>query len=264
MKNKKTAILLFLSIFLLSVSLVMGTLTHNTPSTTGETINGTFLFNTTTDMENTLNCTWATTADGVFAITLNESSNQKTFINSTDTASLVTDAEDTTVTILCTNVTGTTDTNTIVINVDNTDPVCSFSVDTDITQVYSASGVQTTQASTDTTDITYAWTLYDPNGNSKTTSTSASPSFSITDFDQIGDFIIGLIVTDEAGKTNACTNDTIMVSGSDSSSDDIIDGGTTTTTTTNYKLIGILVMILFVVIICAVGGFFVISSMKKK
>lgn len=265
MKNKNLITTVMLMAFLLfSVSLVAGAITSNTPATAGDTVTGTYVFNATTALAEAYNCTWATTADGVFAITANSTADQTEFTNSTDTTAL-TDAEDTTITITCTNSTGSTETKTLTINVDNTAPVCSFAVDVDVTEILSAGGVQTTQQSTDTTDLTYAWTLYDPNGNSKTTSTSASPNFLLTDFDQIGDYKIGLTVTDEASKSTACTNRTIMVSGNDDGTTDVVVGGTTTTTTTGGDNTIIIVMIVvLVIIILAVGLYFVIGMSKKR
>lgn len=260
-KNFITSVLA-ITFLLMSLAMVQGAITFTTPSATGATLNGTYVFNVTTALTGALNCTWATTEDGVFAKTVNTTADQTVFTNSTNTATL-TDDEDTTLTVTCANA-STTESGTKVINIDNTAPVCSFTVSDDVVEYMSQSGVQTTQASSDTTDLTYAWILYDPQGNSKTTSTSASPLFSLTDFDELGDFKIGLTVTDEASKKTACTNKTIMVNDDSDDDDDAITTGTTTTTSSGGdSTVIIIVVVVIIICIVAVGGWFLISSAKK-
>ena len=212
-KNNKILVGVFLFSVLFSIALLSATITINTP-TASEAINGTYLFNITTDQNATLNCTWSTTADSNFAITVNTSAEQKEFTNSTDTTSL-TEVKDTTLTVTCTNSSNNQQSATRTISIDNTAPTCSFSIGIgeETLSYMDPIGVSPTDASSDTTTLTYLWTVWDSAGNSQDTSTSSTPNFASEDFDEIGEFTLGLTVTDEVGKSTSCTNKTIFVKG---------------------------------------------------
>ena len=258
-KQKYLALTLFFS-FMFALAMVSAAVTFIAPSSTGSTATGSYLFNVTTNLANTENCTFATTADGVFNVTVNDTTSDTVFNVTFDTTTL-TDAEDTTLTVICNNTTGSTQTNTLVINVDNTAPVCSFLIDRNTVDFQDGIGVETTQSSTDTTDLTYLWTLYRSDDTSSTTSTSTAPTFSGSDFDQVDEFTLALVITDEASKSTACTNQTILVSGSNG--DGTVAVAELTTFVEERKtemIVGILVLFLLLV---AVAGYFIIINGKK-
>jgi len=123
----------------------------------------------------------------------------------------------------------------------------------DTIEYMDAFGIYPSDASTDTTALTYAWILYDPSGNSQQTSTSSAPNFASEDFDEIGEFTVSLIVTDEVSKTNACTNQTVDVRGSNGDiAPSIISQITTLKDNTTYMVGGGLILL----IIAGVAGIF--------
>lgn len=258
-KDKIFTLALLLS-FVFALTIVSAAITFNTPSTAGDTVTGTFVFNVTTDLTNTENCSWATTADSIFNTTINVTTGQLVFNVSFDTTAL-TDAEDTTLTVTCTNTTAATDIDTLLINVDNTAPVCSFSKDREIVDFQDGVGIVTTQASTDTTDLTYAWTLYRSDSTSSATSTDSAPTFSGSAFDQPDEFILGLIVTDEASQSTGCTNQTITVSGSNGGG---LSGAPITSAFIQENKTELIVggIIFLIVVLGAVAVLFVINSKK--
>ena len=252
---------LFFSV-LFSMILVSSAITFNTPSTAGDTVTGTYSFNITTSLSEALYCNLSTTASSQFNSTLNTTGSQTEFIITYDSTG-ITDVEDTTLTANCSNSTDSEQT-TLVINVDNTDPVCSFtlSIGEDTIDYMDAYGIYPTDASTDTTDLTYAWILYDPSTNSQQTSTSTAPNFAGSDFDEIGEFIVSLIVTDEASLTHACDNKTVMVKGSNDDEISILPG--TITTFIQEKRTPMIVISAVVVLFSLVAvSFFVINKSKK-
>lgn len=206
---------LFSIVFVLaSISFASAAMTFVAP-TAGGTVNGTFTFEVTiatSDVTNALFGNWSTTDDPFFNNTKNITEEQVSWNITMDT-SVLTDAEDTTLTVNISNATASI-TSSILINVDNTDPVCSFTKDRDNVKFQDGLGLITTQGSTDTTDLTYSWILSRGDGTTSTTKTEASPTFLGADFDQIDEFVLALTVTDEASKSNICTNQTIGVAGS--------------------------------------------------
>lgn len=256
-KNKIFALGFFLS-FILIITMASAAVTIITPSAAGTTVTGSYTFNLTTNLANAVNCTWATTADGVFNVTTNDTASDTVFNVTIDTTSL-TDAEDTTLTTICTNTSSGTQQTTLLINVDNTNPVCSFTIDRNVVEFQDGIGITTTQGSTDTTDLTYAWTLYRGDGTTSTTSTSASPSFSGSNFDQIDEFTLGLTVTDEASKSSSCTNQSIIVKGANGEAP---VAGITTFIQENKTMMILLGATLFILLV-AIAGFFIISHSKK-
>ena len=207
MKKSNT---LFSVSLVLALFLMMGiasALTVNTP-TQSQAINGTFLFNATTVLPNALNCTFSTTANSNFAITVNSSAGQTEFTNSSNTASL-TEVADTTLTVVCRNATAS-ESATRTISIDNTNPSCSFEISNEFISRQSGLGVSMTQKSTDTTDLTYSWVLTNDVGSSKATYTTSEPTFSNGDLEDLGEHTITLTVTDEVSKHASCT-DTFLV-----------------------------------------------------
>lgn len=257
-KDKIFTFALLLSM-IFALTMVSATITFNTPSTAGDTVTGTFVFNVTTTLTNTENCSFATTADSIFNTTVNVSTSQTVFNVSFDTTTL-TDAEDTTLTITCTNTTADTDVDTLTINVDNTNPTCSFLIDRLNVKFQDGIGVVTTQLSSDTTDLTYGWTLYRGDQTISTTSTLASPIFLGSDFDTIDDFTLGLIVTDEASQSTGCTNQTISVAGSDGTVIPLVTA--TGAFVSENKTPIIIGLIVFFIIIVAVVSLWAISRRK--
>ena len=258
MKKQLMATTLFLSLILV-MTFSSAAITFISPSATGSTATGDYLFNITTALANVENCTFATTADGVFNVTVNDTASDTVFNVTFDTTSL-TNAEDTTLTALCTNTSGSTETNTLVINVDNTAPTCAFLIDKDIVEFQDSLGILTTQSSTDTTDLTYAWTLFRGDGTTSVTSTDAAPTFSGSDFDQVDEFTISLVITDEASKSTACTNESIVVKGSNGNE---LATASVSTFIEDNKTIMIVGGAFILLLLIAVSAFFVINGSKK-
>lgn len=256
--KKKYLTLTLLFSLMFALTMVSAAITFNTPSSAGDTVTGTYVFNVTTTLTNTANCSWATTADSIFNTTANISTSQTVFNVSFDTTTL-TDAEDTTLTVTCTNTTASTDVDTLLINVDNTAPVCSFSKDRETAKVNDGLGVITTQGSTDTTDLTYSWVLT-RSGVTSTTSTVASPTFIGEDFDQIDEFTLALTVTDEASQSTACTNQSITVQGSNGKG--VVFGTVGAAVTDNLTTIIIFAIVLIIVII-AIIAFLMVQKTKR-
>jgi len=260
MQTKKSYLIpAFLLSFVLALTMTSAALTFISPTTNGSTVTGTISFNISSD-QNFTNCSWSTSLDANFNSTVNITENQIVFNSTAFDTSALTDAEDTTLSVNCSNGTNS-ETGKLLLNVDNTDPACVYSLNIgeETIEFMDAYGIYPSDASTDTTDLTYAWTLWDPSKNSQQTSTSATPNFASDDFDEIGDFVLGLTVTDEASKTNACTNLTISVTGTD---DDITPSIISTflkeNKTTAYVIGGVIFIIL-----AGVAGYFIIQSSKK-
>ncbi len=260
--EKKSQFLVGVAFFsmLMVMSMVAGTVTINTP-TSGLAVNGSYNFSVTTTGSEYLNCSFATTGDGRFAEVANTSVNQTSWSIANDTA-LLTEALATTFTVNCTN-DSTSVTATQTFDVDNTAPTCSFSmpVGEETIDYMDGFGVYPTDASSDTTTLTWAWVLYDANQNVQATSTEQKPNFCCEDFDEITDFTLTLNVTDEVGKSTRCTNKTLSVEGT--------DGDIVTTTTTKKisdksrttMIIGIIVSVFILAMIAVL--FFLIKKSKK-
>ncbi len=171
----------------------------------------------------------------------------------------LTDAEDTTLTVLCSENATSNETNTLLVNVDNTAPVCSFTKDRENVKYQDALGLITTQGSTDTTDLTYAWTL-SRGGVTTATSTGASPTFIGEDFDQIDEFTLALTVTDEASQSTVCTSQSVSVQGSNGR-------GITPVAVAEFvkdnKIPFIVIGIIVLLILVAIVAFLLIGKAKK-
>lgn len=273
MKTKTIkATFLFSMIFLLSLGVVSAITIDNIA--TGNTLTSTEYINTTVGLINVQNCSFSTTADGVFNIMLNTSVNQQ-FFNATNNTALLTEAEDTTITVLCYNDTMVgegvgTETVSVVANIDNTNPTCSYNIDNvadSVLQFYvkhlSPIGIQTADGSSDTTDLTYSWVLYDPSKTSQDTSSSASPSFEGLDFDELGEFTLALTITDEASLSTTCTNKTIFVTSDNDDADTIAGVVSTQSTTQENNTTWIILGALGGIALLVAVSFFVINSSKK-
>jgi len=260
MKSKSILVGIFLFAFLLSMNLVLSAPTSNTP-VEGEAINGTYVFNVTNGTTEYVNCTWSTTLNSDFAFTANTTASQTNFTNSTDTTTL-NEEHDTTLTITCYNSTGYEDSTTLTISIDNTAPTCSFEPDRITVTWMDLLGINPVDLSSDTTTLTYLWTLWDEEGNSITTSTSSAPNFANDDFALKGENILGLTVTDEVSKSTDCTNTTIFVTGEDNE-EGAVAGELITGATGGYTIYIILGIVLLVIILVVVG-FYTISKSKKR
>jgi len=263
MQNKNKFLMsAFLLSFVLGLTMISATLSGSITPATGIPINGTYVFNvSTTGQEDTINCTWSTPGNTDFAIITNTSANQTYFTTSNNTA-LFTEENDVTLTVTCINNSADSDSTIVtLVSFDNADPSCSFSLPLgdDMVEYMDAYGIYPSDASTDTTALTYSWILYDPSGSSQQTSTSSGPNFLSEDFDEIGNFIVSLIVTDEVGKTDACTNQTVEVRGSDGDDTSPIFSQITLKDNTAYIVFGGLAGLL----IAGVVGFLIINKSKK-
>lgn len=256
-KNKYLSLAVLFS-FMFALTMASAAVAFVAPASAGDTVTGDYVFNITTSLGNVDNCTWATTADSVFNTTLNSSADQTVFNFTFDSTGL-TDAEDTTLTVQCFNTTAN-ESNTLVINVDNTNPTCSYIIDRNTVEFQDGIGILTTQSSSDTTDLTYAWTLYRSDGTSSTTSTVASPTFSGSDFDQIDELTLELIITDEASQSTACANQSILVKGANG--DTVVASGVQAFVEEKQTEMIVFGMVIFLLLV-AVITYFVILNEKK-
>ena len=213
----KKIMVLFGMLVLMSIGAYSLTVTVDAPASNAN-INGTYNFTATisgyANNDNVTNCTFSTTADGIFGIS--NMGNITKYWNQTATASL-TETASTTITINCYNSSATllgTGTSTGVA-IDNTNPVCSQAVDFDILEALNPLTVDCS-ASTDTTDTTYSINLL----GSDATSTTETPSDGIAVFEgsETGDLgwaTATCTVTDEVTKSTACTANSIWIKGAD-------------------------------------------------
>jgi len=264
MKTNNKILMSILGLFIImSLPMVMGAITFITPSTTGDTVNGTYTFSISTLINATdeeYYCNLSTSTDGHFNSSYNTSSNG-VFLISYDTSTL-TEIEDTTLTANCSNSTSTEQA-TLTINIDNTDPTCSFIIDRTAIDRQDGIGIIVTDSSSDTTDLTYAYVLTNDGGTSKATSTSTEPTFSNGDLEDLGQHTLTLTVTDEASKTASCIQ-TFDITGSGDSDEDagIIDSIRTTITKSKTG-ITLFVIIMGVVIVFIFGlAWWMISKTK--
>lgn len=140
---------------------------------------------------------------------------------------------------------------------------CGFTLDADDIDYMDPIGVETSDTSTKDAlaTLTWAWILSDSDGNSQSTSTSQNPIFSGTDFDKLGEFTLGLIVTDTFYNIITCTNDTVFVRGDDDAGQVQAIGGVTSIFQSNFVwwIIGIFIII----IVIGAVVFYVLSLTKK-
>lgn len=257
---------IFLLAFIMSISPFISAVTYVQPDEVNENVTGTFVFNVSISAAfgtNATNCTFATTADGIFAITQNKSLDQVSFPNSTDTSTL-TDARATTLTSVCFNSTTQNETVTRVINIDNTAPVCSFTIDRDAVERQDGIGVTIANASTDTTIITLNYTIYTEDLKALASSIDPNPTFSNGDLEELGNNNITLTVIDAVALTTSCELNLLVTGSGGGDSDAVTSGGILGAgqllTQTNI-IIGVVVLI--VVIILILGGFAFLTNKVK-
>jgi len=102
---------------------------------------------------------------------------------------------------------------------DSTSPTCTSSlpIGEETLEYLSPLGINPTSGATDAASrLSYWWKLWDPSRISQDTARGSAPtSFSGEDFDEIGDFLLELVVSDSAGNNATCSNITISIKGSD-------------------------------------------------
>ena len=261
MKTKNNILLsAFLFSFIICLAIVSATVTTNTP-TSGLAINGTYLFNITIDQNETLNCTFATTGDGIFQIVANTSAEQSEFTTTNDT-NVLTEALATTLTVTCTNSSGDVEVGTQTFDIDNTDPVCSFTISQDFTTRQSGLGITVLDGSSDTTTLTYNYTIMNSDGTIKNEYSTSAPTFSNGDLEDIGDHNITLILTDEVSKTSQCSVD-LLVKGSSDDGGTIVAGTSPILGKDKMLLVGILGLVIFIVLIGGIFMFFLNKTKKR-
>lgn len=207
----KKAILILVLFTICAMVVSALTVTIGDPAASG-VVTGTYNFTVTLtghDLgSNVSGCTWATTADGVFAIQNN--TNLTSYYNDTVTTSL-TETASTTLTVSCYNETsgellGST---TRTIGVDNTDPVCACSMEREVIELFGKMYYDCAESS-DTTTIAYSCvTTYDD----ATTETETDEYGYFEDTFAKGEASTVCTLTDLVNKT--CTSTfTTMIKGS--------------------------------------------------
>ena len=252
---------LFLFAIILSLSLVSAG-TWNNP-TTGSTVKGSQNFNfSITTLNATKQCNMSTTDMGIFVVLNNDSASDFNF-NSTNNTALFTESASTVLNATCGN--GTSyESSIITIGIDNTSPVCAFTVDSESTKYLSPIGIATTDTSTDLTTLSYNITLFDGSNSVKSSKSTSTATFSSTDLDSLGTYSIAQIVTDLALTATACTNKSIFVYGNDGDIPTVITAQQvekTTTSTTLFIIVGVAVVFLILVAIFIFWG---ISKVKGR
>lgn len=251
----------FLFSLLLCLAVVSATVTINTP-TSGLAVNGTYVFNATTDQAEALNCTFATTGDGTFAVIANSTADQTEFTSSNNTA-LLTEALATTLTVTCTNSSNDAETATVSFDIDNTAPTCSFVLSQDFVERQSALGIAVQDLSSDTTTLTYSYVLTNSDGTTKATSSSSEPTFSNGHLEDLGEHTLTLTLTDEVSKTSSCS-DTFLVKGSGDNSDDTISIIKDITINKDIIIVFIVIGVVILIILIAVIYWFATSKTKRR
>lgn len=242
------------------------TVTVTTPAS-GAAISGTYNFSATisafSDNATIGNCTFATTADGVFG--KSRLGNITLYWNNTNTA-LLTETASTTITVSCYNLSNNvllaSGTSTGV-KIDNTAPTCSQGVDFDNLEVLNPLTVDCSD-STDTTDLTYSITIC----TAEASCTTETPSDGIAIFEGsetggLGDAQVQCTVTDEVSKSTGCTNNTIFIHSEDGE-----DGGSViikpSTSKKNDKNVILVVIIISIVALAVLITAYSLSAKKSK
>ena len=256
---KKVFLFGIMSVFLLALSLGVSALTINTPAS-GGTVSGTYNFTATTALvANASNCTFATTADGVFATSYNRSVNQTLFWNSTVTTAL-TDASSTVLNVTCYNNTNE-DSAVVTIAIDNTAPTAVLSELYPILDIYGQQDVSCRKSSDATTAITCSYTLTKPDSSTATTTTTSSSEsfFNDGDLEESGSYTVTLTVTD-AGSNSATDSETFDVKRRDKAVAIEEEIAQEKSNRTRNIVIGGVVL----VVIIASAGYYILSPKKKR
>lgn len=268
---KKTLIILPLIISLMVLSVLGDTAptcsitlpADNTPYTGTQTFNVALTSNGTGEFNVTgINVTVSSSVVGsnITSGTAGDGSsvNQTTYTVGVDT-STITDVKQTTVTanIIINDTTGALSkyygscTSTGV-DFDNTDPVCSCTLDREMTEVLDAIPYDCS-ASSDTTDLTYSCIM---TYSSTETETETDSVGRFDEADDLGEATLSCTVTDEVSKTNTCSDLTVTIQGSDDYQGAPSPGSVAKR---NMAFIIIAVIVLAIIVI-AVSS----ASMKKK
>ena len=162
-------------------------------------------------------------------------------------------------------VTSGSDNNATNIDIYSSTPSCSFTLDRANVEYMDGIGVETTQGSTKDalTTLTYNWILFDAGGLVQDQFNSSAPTFSLEDFDEIGEATLSLIATDGWQNANTCTNQTISVFGSNGDAGVIAPAVTSITTGSSSNSTIIIILIIVGAGVFIGAGFWVISSAKK-
>ena len=264
MKNMNGVLkfVLLLAMMILTVSVAYAAITFVSPSVAGTTLTGVYNLNVTTGI-NATNCTFSTTQNTNFTVVTN-GSGILSWSTSYATSGL-TNAEDTSLSAVCKNTT-TVESGSLTVNVDNTAPTCSFTHDQPSENLQYGTPLRITDGSSDTTDLSYAYKVYDPANGVSASSTSASPTFDYTSFSVIGGvYTIGLVLTDEAALVTSCTNQTLLILAESNSGDNVvIVKKTTTDAEKRSNLPMILGGVVVVIVLLSAVGYFVIQGVKGK
>jgi len=251
---KKTKIILPLMVVFLTLAMSVSALTIVTPSS-GGTATGTYNF-TAISYEQPCNCTFETTADGVFAIFFNDSSGNEYYSIANDTTT-ITDASSTTLNITCYMSNATVDTATVTMAVDNTNPTARLTMDA-VTQALKYYEVDCSQSSDAIdTSLTYEIQLMSPDGTEiGTNQTTSVANWDDGDLEELGEHTVSCKVTDNGNNSNIAQG-TVHVKSKASLEETPIEK---TKEKTNYLLYAGL----FVVFMGAVVGILIKLSGKKE
>lgn len=209
----KKYLLIFLAM-LLSMAIVYAppSVTLTKPAN-NDNINGTYVFNATvtyTSNWNYTNCTFATTADGIFGTDI---ASNNTYYNDTHETSSLTETASTTVTVTChlANTSTVSDTSTGV-TIDNTAPTCDCSLES---REYISIGEFIEYDCTDSSDTStlsyYCVTVY----ADASTETETGSTGTFEDTYVLEDATLLCSVVDEVTKFNNCSSQTIRIESED-------------------------------------------------
>jgi hypothetical protein len=280
-KEKRNFVLagLFLLTMLLSMSCILGAVSVVSP-TAGANITGSFF----------INCSYVNGSDitspvaGNISFRFNSTGGQEIFltrtgltitdnsVSATLTSSEVTKGNGVITCMLgnATNSAGYVNGTSSQVTIYASTPTCAYTFDptTQVLDIYDQNGIvgKSTSTKDSLTTLTYAWKLYDDNKKLKDSSTLANPTFSGSDLDTIGDYILALTITDGFGNKNSCTNKTFTVSPSNDNNAVAIQQQVQTNQANEEKSNTALFVSIAVIIIIllAIAGFYAISSSKKK
>jgi len=258
--KKLTIALLILCIMAISVN--AATITITNPVTGGD-MNGT-AFNVTATIssiglgENITNCTFSTSADGQFGISV--LGNVTSYENITDTTAL-TEATASTITLTCYNNSGDaswTGTSTNV-NIDNTNPVCSCSTEREFLNVLNDFEVDCGD-STDVTSLNSTCiATYDDSSTETVAKQNLNTLSTFSNTAVLGDVSVSCAVIDEVGRTNTCSAISIRLQGNGDEA--AAEAAKSEEKKTN---VGLILLILGALVVVAIGIVIITTQKKKK
>jgi len=272
---KKETILISGILFftLLSLIQVMGAVNVLSPASGQNATSLTLMCsyaNNTNDVvgPNATNSSFYQNASGsLVAITCSSFSCTTTNCSCSASASQLTDGLGQKFTCIIGNVTKTigSNSNATKVNIYTSTPTCSFSKDKENVKYMDMLGIETTQSSTKDalSSINYSWSLFDNNNKYVRTSSSSAPTFSGSDFNDIGTFTLSLVVSDDFQNVVSCSNESIYIKGADGKASTAISVTQTAQKTKSnlvWWIIGILVFLALAIVIV----FFIISGVKNR